>query len=57
MAGLVPAISISDAYRRYRHGSHPAGEKLKRWPRVWKTRLIDEGNPTWRDLYKELGGG
>jgi putative endonuclease len=27
---------------------------LKRWPRRWKTNLILDANPTWRDLYAEL---
>jgi putative endonuclease len=27
---------------------------LKRWPRAWKTNLIRELNPTWRDLYVDL---
>ena len=24
---------------------------LKRWKRAWKIRLIEEGNPSWLDLY------
>ena len=32
-----------------------AGEKaLKKWRRDWKTRLIEELNPEWRDLYPAL---
>ncbi|MCF8477150.1 MAG: GIY-YIG nuclease family protein [Pseudolabrys sp.] len=27
---------------------------LKRWRRAWKLQLIDEFNPTWRDLAEEL---
>ena len=27
---------------------------LKRWRRAWKTALIDEFNPDWRDLTDEL---
>ncbi|MGH6725896.1 MAG: GIY-YIG nuclease family protein [Pseudolabrys sp.] len=27
---------------------------LKRWRRAWKFKLIDEFNPDWRDLAKEL---
>ena len=27
---------------------------IKRWNRAWKIRLIEEGNPTWRDLYGEV---
>jgi len=29
-------------------------KNMKHWPRVWKTRLIGETNPTWRDLYDEI---
>jgi len=27
---------------------------MKHWPRKWKTNLIVEMNPTWRDLYEGL---
>ena len=30
---------------------------IKGWPRRWKTNKIEEGNPTWRDLYEEIAGG
>jgi putative endonuclease len=29
-------------------------KQLKKWNRVWKLRLIEEYNPTWRDLWEEL---
>jgi putative endonuclease len=29
-------------------------KNIKHWPRAWKTRLIAESNPTWRDLYDEI---
>jgi putative endonuclease len=29
-------------------------KNIKHWPRVWKTRLILQSNPTWRDLYGEI---
>lgn len=29
---------------------------IKRWRRDWKVALIEEGNPTWRDLYLEIAG-
>ena len=29
-------------------------KQLKKWNRQWKIRLIEETNPTWRDLYEEL---
>jgi len=30
-------------------------KSLKRWYRAWKIALIDQFNPTWRDLYEEFG--
>jgi putative endonuclease len=27
---------------------------IKDWQRSWKIRLIEEANPTWRDLYPDL---
>lgn len=27
---------------------------MKFWPRRWKTNKIEEGNPTWRDLYEDI---
>lgn len=29
--------------------------RLKKWNREWKLRLIRESNPTWKDLYEDLG--
>jgi putative endonuclease len=29
-------------------------KNMKHWPRVYKTRLIAQSNPTWRDLFNEL---
>ncbi len=28
--------------------------QIKEWKRAWKLRLIEETNPTWRDLYPDL---
>jgi putative endonuclease len=31
------------------------GEKqIKNWQRKWKIELIEEDNPTWRDLYNDM---
>jgi predicted GIY-YIG superfamily endonuclease len=30
--------------------------RIKEWRRSWKLRMIEEDNPTWRDLYDELVG-
>ncbi|WP_315838840.1 GIY-YIG nuclease family protein [Bradyrhizobium prioriisuperbiae] len=38
--------SIRDALQREKN--------IKHWPRAYKTRLIAESNPTWRDLYDEI---
>jgi putative endonuclease len=29
-------------------------KEIKKWRRRWKLRLIEEANPTWRDLYEEI---
>jgi putative endonuclease len=29
---------------------------MKEWPRAWKIRLIERGNPDWEDLYERLNG-
>jgi putative endonuclease len=31
-------------------------KRLKKWNRAWKVRLIEEGNPQWRDLYDDILG-
>jgi putative endonuclease len=31
-------------------------KRIKKWNRLWKIRLIEEKNPTWRDLYQEIRG-
>jgi putative endonuclease len=28
--------------------------QIKKWNRAWKLTLIEEMNPTWRDLYDDL---
>ena len=29
-------------------------KQLKKWNRAWKIRLIEEQNPTWKDLYPSI---
>jgi putative endonuclease len=29
-------------------------KQVKKWKRAWKLRLIEEMNPTWRDLYADI---
>jgi putative endonuclease len=29
-------------------------KQIKKWNRVWKLRLIEQGNPQWRDLWPEI---
>jgi len=31
--------------------------QIKEWRRSWKLRLIEDRNPTWRDLYEDLVPG
>ena len=30
-------------------------KQLKKWNRAWKIRLVEEGNPDWRDLAEDFG--
>ena len=30
-------------------------KRIKKWNRAWKLRLLEEQNPTWRDLAEDLG--
>jgi putative endonuclease len=29
-------------------------KRIKKWRRAWKLKLIEEDNPSWRDLYDEI---
>jgi putative endonuclease len=29
-------------------------KNMKHWPRSWKTKLIAQSNPEWRDLFDEI---
>jgi putative endonuclease len=29
-------------------------KEIKKWPRAWKLRLIEESNPHWVDLYAQI---
>ena len=29
---------------------------MKKWRRAWKLELIENGNPTWTDLYEQING-
>ncbi len=29
-------------------------KQIKKWKRAWKLRLIEDKNPHWNDLYKEI---
>lgn len=31
-------------------------KRIKKWKREWKMRLIEERNPTWKDLWPEIVG-
>ncbi len=31
-------------------------KRLKKWPRAWKIRVIEEANPDWHDLYPGIAG-
>lgn len=37
-----------------RAGAFRRERQIKEWRRSWKLRLLEEDNPTWRDLYDDL---
>jgi putative endonuclease len=39
-----------------RHGAFRRERRIKEWRRSWKVMLIEENNPTWRDLFEDLTG-
>ena len=39
-----------------REGAFRRERRIKEWRRSWKLLLIEESNPTWRDLYDDLIG-
>jgi len=52
-------IDLLVYYEQY-GGVHDALQReknMKHWPRAWKTRLITQQNPSWRDLYDEIAAG
>jgi putative endonuclease len=59
---LVPGFTRNNAVHRLvwfeQHATMDAAiereKALKRWNRAWKLRLIECGNPYWRDLYDDL---
>jgi putative endonuclease len=61
-AGLIPGFTQQYNLNRlvyfeylYSAAAAIAREKrLKRWRREWKIALIEEKNPTWRDLWQEI---
>ena len=63
--GCEPGFTARHGVKRLvwyeQHETMPAAiareKALKHWRREWKIRLIEEGNPGWRDLWGEIAGG
>jgi putative endonuclease len=61
-SGAVPGFSTRYNLKRLvyfeQHATMPIAiqreKNMKRWPRAWKARLINEHNREWCDLYEEL---
>lgn len=56
--GFTAKYGVSILVWFEQHESREAAFKrerqIKEWRRSWKLRLIEERNPTWRDLYPEI---
>lgn len=44
-------------YEQYEHIGYAIlrEKQLKKWNRSWKVDLINSKNPSWKDLYSEIG--
>ncbi len=57
--GFTKRHSVKDLVWFEAHESIEAAihreKRLKKWPRYWKMHLIEKANPSWKDLYEDLG--
>jgi putative endonuclease len=49
----VDRLVYSEPFENISHAIHRE-ERLKKWPRSWKIKLIEERNPRWEDLYETI---
>ena len=49
---LYIGVTSNLVARVWQHKQHE--KQLKKWRRKWKTALIENENPEWRDLYFEI---
>ena len=56
--GFTKRYNIHDLVYYELHGTMPDAiqreKQIKKWRRSWKISLIEELNPTWRDLWSEV---
>ena len=51
----VGRLVYFECFEDIEHAIHRE-KRLKKWPREWKIKLIEEKNPDWIDLYPEIAG-
>ena len=60
VAGFTGEYKVHTLVWFEQHGSMEAAitreKALKKWKREWKIKLIQRGNPQWRDLYPQVLG-
>lgn len=49
-------ILVWAEWHETRHGAFARERAIKEWRRSWKLLLIEERNPTWRDMLEEYLG-
>ena len=56
--GFTAKYGVSMLVYFEEHGSAESAilreKQIKKWNRAWKIQLIEQINPTWRDLYDEI---
>jgi len=60
VAGFTKKYSVGRLVYFEQHGGPQEAilreKQLKSWRRAWKIKLIENGNPTWKDMYEGLLG-
>ena len=60
VAGFTKEYDVKRLVWYEQHGNAESAitreKQIKKWNRVWKIRLIEDTNPYWNDLYRQITG-
>ncbi len=49
----IKMLAYYEVFEDYENAARKE-KRLKRWPRPWKMKVIEEMNPDWKDLYEDI---